>query len=231
MQPGRLCYVRAFTRVELLAVVGALALLAAIALPARSRPREFGQRVTCVNNLRQIARGWLMWAGEHGGSGPPTVSPSEGGTKGNQNLYAHFLAASNETTSPTLLICPSDERQHVAKTWAQFDSPPFRNNAVSYFAGMHVGVSGYPVLLAGDPNVAGQRASSCAPAAIRVAEVEVSSPSMNMSWSGTGFHQSTGNAAFGDGSVLQLTSAGLRQHLFWPRDSDFAVVEHFLLPP
>ena len=218
----------AFTRVELLAVIGAIALLMIVAVSAQSRPREFGQRVTCVNNLRQIARGCLMWAGEHGGSGPPTVSAADGGTKGNQNLYAHFLVASNEIGSPRMLVCPSDTVQWIAADWAQFDSPPFRNNAVSYFAGMHVSAENTPVMLAGDPNLLGTSASSCGIAVIRVASFDYQLNAL--SWDTRRFHLDSGNMAFADGRVAQLTTDGLRK-LRVPVFNDGGNYEHLLLPP
>src|SRR5688572_21797364 len=57
--------VGAFTLLELLAVVAMIAILAAMLLPAISKAKIRSQAVACLNNNRQLATAWLLYADDH----------------------------------------------------------------------------------------------------------------------------------------------------------------------
>src|SRR5690606_25937103 len=57
----------AFTLVELLVVIGIIALLIGILLPTLSRAREAGNTAKCLSNLRNMALGAVMYANDNDG--------------------------------------------------------------------------------------------------------------------------------------------------------------------
>ena len=62
---------RGFTLVELLVVIGIIALLISILLPALGKAREAAKGATCMSNLRQIGQAFFLYNSEGGKFYPP----------------------------------------------------------------------------------------------------------------------------------------------------------------
>ena len=58
---------RGFTLIELLVVIAIIAILMAILMPALSRARELGKRAVCLNNLKELQLGWIMYTDDNDG--------------------------------------------------------------------------------------------------------------------------------------------------------------------
>jgi hypothetical protein len=75
------------------------------------------QRITCVNNLKQIGLAFKTWALDHDDKYPFNLSTNAGGTmefcaRGtngfDSNAALHFRVMSNELSTPLILLCPKD---------------------------------------------------------------------------------------------------------------------------
>lgn len=112
-QPSRgFTFTPGFTLVELLAVVGVVAVLLAMLMPAISGARAEARAVQCTSNVRQIALGLLGYAGEHRGRFPPNLyTPAPG----------QFWCDDGRRFGGAVLSCPADDdgrRSYAMNVWA-----------------------------------------------------------------------------------------------------------------
>ena len=93
---------KGFTLVELLVVIGIIALLIAILMPALSKAREAGNRVKCASNIRQLIAGAFLHATDH--PRRPLLFPN---ATGDNDSLCHIIP--KYIQSPQVAICPSTD--------------------------------------------------------------------------------------------------------------------------
>lgn len=146
------CLNKAFTLLELILVIAIIAILAAMLIPAltnREPPNKTGK---CMNNLRQISLGYIIWADVNTNLFPWEVSTNAGGS---MEFIEKGIATDHVTplvttlSNPEVLVCPADQTKRSVNSYAGFS-----NTNLSYFVSLDASLRPTPnpsfSILAGD---------------------------------------------------------------------------------
>jgi prepilin-type processing-associated H-X9-DG protein len=99
----------AFTLADLLAVLGAVSLLCCLVLPALGDNRATARTLQCLNNLRQLGKGWLLYADDHQGRLVPNRDGASGHSPGTASWVGGWLDyySNSDNTNTSYLVGPA----------------------------------------------------------------------------------------------------------------------------
>ena len=136
------------TLIEVLVVFGVLLVLAALLLPTLGRARINGPPGVCINNQRQMAIGFKMFADDNGGKYPwqiQSAADSRVEATTSPLVSQHFKNAAPYFGGQAVYLCPTETLRHLATNIADLT-----DQNVSYFLDFDAVTNSASSILTGD---------------------------------------------------------------------------------
>lgn len=141
----RPCTRLAFTLVELLVVLGVIAVLIAILVPSYQRVTASGRSAACLSNLRQLGTALNLYLGEHQMIMPALAA---GRSSREEEIPVIDHALSKYVPDPRAFLCPADGKFGPASGTSYFWNVALNGQPVSSlnFLGVINEASKIPIL-------------------------------------------------------------------------------------
>lgn len=134
----------AFTLIEVLVVIGIIAVLMAILLPSLTKARQAGKRTGCMANLRNVAMAQIAYANANKDQ---LVAAGEG----SYDVQGSWIGLLEKEIALGLVRrCPSDESPYFDELFTDYDPPVHRQTSFginNFVSPTHLPLGAQPIRL------------------------------------------------------------------------------------
>ena len=193
--------------VELLVMLGVIAIVAGILLPSIARQRaavEGRKRSACVSNLKNVGLAFRIFATDNNDLFPARLMMSNGVELTSIDVLRVYRDLSNELSTPKLLHCPMDTKREP-DDWNKINFDTITAKNISYFTSLSADESMPQVILGGDRNLT-TNGVAVWPGLFAMAT------NARVGWTKE-MHVEHGEVVMSDGSVQQMSSSRLNASL------------------